>query len=145
MKIRLTLNFRKFNDHDERRDSGYYEGLDEKKRGLIEINRNDDEFEQILTVYHEITHAIVELLLKFGIDKNNQHIIKKPKDVKMLWDELNDKAESKNGISIEERLCRKVEKVVEKVFDDIIPSELRNKMLVRHSKKKRKKKRICTE
>jgi hypothetical protein len=141
MKIKLNINFRKFNDHDERRDSGYCSGLDEKNSCDIDVNRNDPEFEQVLTIYHEVTHAVIDILLKYGLDRKHKRIIKKSRELKKLWEDLNNKTESKSGVSIEEKLCRKIEEAIEEIFKEVIPESFKGKLIQFDDKKKKQRKR----
>lgn len=115
MNVKLNLRFRRFNSHSERIDSGYYDGLTPRKTANIEINRNDDCLEQIMTAYHELTHAMFDLVSKYKFDKKHLKILPNDPDLPKQWFQKYDLKE--------EIICREVEKAVKRVFKKNIPNE----------------------
>ncbi len=129
MKIRIDITFRKFDGYEERGDSGYYDPLNSRKRASIDIDVKDNPFEQILTVYHEVTHAIFDFLLHYSIDDKKRKVWKRtPKEVK----ELKEKWKTtyvpiiykgkKRKMEKEEQICQTLEHAVKRVLLKKIPA-----------------------
>ena len=129
MKIRIDISFRKFDGYEERGDSGYYDPLNSRKRASIDIDIKDTPFEQILTLYHEITHAVFDFLLHYKLDNKKRRVKKRTlKEVKALkekWKTIyvpityNGK---KRKMEKEEQICQKLEYAIKRVFLKKIPS-----------------------
>jgi hypothetical protein len=141
MRLYYSINFRRFNKHDERGDSGYYNGLSARRTATIEVNRNDDALEQILTIYHEVTHALLDFLARYKIDKKYKVILKNKNNLRKDWvvyDQNGDK---------EELICRAVEAQVKRVFKRQIPDNFYEEFFAqakdfRKTQKKRFSKKI---
>ena len=122
MKVTYQVTFRHFNDKDEKDDSGYYDGLDIKRKAKISVNRKDDTLEQVLTVYHEITHALLELVLLYKLDPKNKSIKAQAPALKAAWDAFD------AGDEVEEKICRAIEAQVKKILRQKIPTTLYTQM-----------------
>lgn len=117
MKLRWNLVFRRFNNYDERRDSGYYTDLNEKRHAKIDVNTSDHAFEQVLTIYHEITHAVFDLLTQYKFERKKKRYSKRDSSTRANWKKLD------NSAGKEEQICIKVEAAVSKVLKKEIPKE----------------------
>lgn len=117
MRLRWNLVFRKFNNYDERRDSGYYTDLSDKRYAKIDVNTSDNAFEQILTVYHEVTHAVFDLLTQYKFEKKKKRYSKRDGTIRKDWKKLD------NSNGREEQICIKVEAAVARVLRKEIPKE----------------------
>ena len=143
MQIKLNLFFRRFNS-DESADSGYCSAIDGKKSCRIDINLNDPPFEQVLTIYHEITHFVFDLFTQYQIDNDKQKVIKRDNTLRDKWRIYNNKTKkNKNCQYKEELICCKVERVVRTVLQKQIPKTFlkelfTNKKLKRKIKRERK-------
>ena len=122
MKVTYQITFRHFNDKDEKNDSGYYDGLSSKRKAQISVNRGDDTLEQVLTVYHEITHALLELVLLYKLDPKNKSIKAQRPELKEAWDKHEAPTEE------EEKICRAIEAQVKKILRKKIPTDLYTQM-----------------
>jgi hypothetical protein len=122
VKIKLKLNLRQFNDVDERRDSGYYNGLSPRKNATIEVNSNDDYFEQVQTLYHEMTHMVLDLVMQYKYDEKKRKFSKRTTELKESW------KKHEGSDDLEEQICRKVEAAVQKVLKEELPKEFFKKM-----------------
>lgn len=126
MKFRLDFTIRKFEkDEDEDKDSGYYNDLSAKKSGKIDINIDDDAFEQILTIYHEITHFVFDFICQYKLDKENKKYVQSTDTLKKEWRKHNAQMEErrKDQRGIEEIICSKVERAVAPILRKYIPKE----------------------
>jgi len=130
MQVRLRVKFRPFNKNDERRDSGYYSGLDHENRASIDVNTNDDLFEQILTYYHEFTHNVIDLLFR---RLRKRGVFEKEFALRDEWNKYIKKTDK------EEELCRKVEKAVKKILKDDLPEKFFDAFFVEEIKKNKRK------
>lgn len=130
MKLKLTIVFRPFNSADERRDAGYFNGLSKKRNGVIEINTNDDYFEQMLTLYHEMTHMMLELICQY--ERKHKKFNRRDNKLKEEWKKF------EGPTDLEEALCIKVEDAVKPVLLSNIPKIFFNKFF-KEAKKKPKK------
>lgn len=125
MKFQIHFTIRKFDKDEEKKDSGYYDDLNSEKHGKIDINIEDDVFEQILTIYHEMTHCIFDLLSQYKLDAENNRMLKRDDELKKDWRKFNATQEDKrkDGASIEERICCKIEKAVAPILKRHIPKD----------------------
>jgi len=120
MQIKWTINFRKFTSPEERRDSGYYHNLDKNKKGIIDVNAGDTSIEQIMTLYHEVTHAIFDILVSYKFNKKRKRMFRRNPKLKEAWRTHNEKANK------EEIICRKVERAIKRVFAKELSPEFWN-------------------
>jgi len=118
MQFTYKVNFRKFNSHSERRDSGTYNGLNEQRKANINIKNTDNALEQILTFFHEATHSIIDLLFEYDLRKKGITQQRKKSTKRDEWEKLNKKVE------IEEKICKKVEKAVKRILQKDLPPEV---------------------
>lgn len=125
MKFQIHFTIRKFDKDEEKNDSGYYGDLNEKSNGKIDINVEDDAFEQILTIYHEITHFVFDFISQYKLDDKNHRILKRNDTVKKDWRKLNTEQEAKrkDGAGIEELICCKVERAISPILRKSIPKQ----------------------
>jgi len=115
MLIRLLIKFRKFNKHSERKDSGYFSGLDGKNKATIDVNKADDFLEQILTYFHELTHGMFDILFRYKRRKKKETDLEKEITLRDKWSKYISKTNK------EEKICQEVEKAVKKVLKREIP------------------------
>lgn len=141
MKVKLNLHFRRFNGPKEDEDSGYYSAIDDRKACRIDVNLDDEPFEQTLTVYHEITHFIFDMLSQYEIDNAKQKVNKRDRKLKDEWRVYNDKSRKRRQDQQykEEVICAKVEAAVRKVLQKEIPKSFIDKFFTN-----KKKERIMT-
>lgn len=129
MKIRIDINFRRFDGYEERGDSGYYDPLGSNKKASIDIDIKDDPLEQIMTIYHEITHAVFDFLTSYKLDQRKRKVRKltdnERKSLKKKWKTtyvpITYKGK-KRKIEKEEQICQIVEHSIKKIFLRKIPS-----------------------
>lgn len=148
MKVKLNLYFRRFNGPKEDEDSGYYSAIDSKKVCRIDVNLDDEPFEQALTIYHEITHFLFDMYTQHEIDNAAQKVNKRDKTLKEDWRVYNDKVRKsrKDKQYKEELICGQVEKAVKTVLQKQIPKAFfdrlftnKKKQRIIPNKKKRRK------
>jgi hypothetical protein len=123
MKLTFIINFRPFNDSEERRDAGYYNGLNKNGKALIEINSNDPLLEQILTLFHEITHAIFDFLVLY--QKSGKKWVRRAeddRDLKTEWKQYEGTTDK------EEEICMAVEENVKATLLKLITPEFITKL-----------------
>lgn len=111
MKLTFIIKFRPFNESEERRDAGYYNGLGKNGKALIEINSNDPLIEQILTLFHEITHAIFDFLVLY--QKSGKRWVRRAEDDKTLKTEWK---QFEGTTDKEEEICMAVEEGIKTTF-----------------------------
>jgi len=107
VKLTFIVNFRPFNDAEERQDAGYYNGLSKHGKALIEINSNDPLLEQILTLFHEMTHAIFDFLVLYR--KSGKRWVRrddKDRELKTDWKQF------EGATNKEEEICMAIEESV---------------------------------
>lgn len=119
MKFTIVINFRSFGP-EERRDAGYFNGFSSKNRATIDVNSSDPFFEQILTLFHEVTHAIFDLAT--GYEKKGKRWKKRPADVREEWRLHESPSE------LEEQTCIKVEEAVKNTLENSIVSAFFTKL-----------------
>lgn len=124
MRFQIHFTIRKF-DKDESKDSGYYDDLNVNSTGKIDINIEDDAFEQVLTIYHEMTHFIFDYISQYKLDEKNKRILRRDSELKKDWRKFNAEQEDnrKDGASIEERICCKVERAIAPILRKHIPKQ----------------------
>lgn len=125
MKFQIHFSIRKFEKGEEDGDSGYYDDLNVNKTGKIDVNIEDDAFEQILTIYHEITHFIFDYISQYKLDTEQQKVFQRDDSLKKDWRKFNAQSEDnrKDGKSVEERICCKVERAVAPILRKHIPKD----------------------
>lgn len=126
MKFRLDFTIRKFEkDDDEHKDSGYYDDLNSQKSGKIDINIDDDVFEQVLTIYHELTHFIFDFLCQYKLDTDTKKHIQCDGELKKEWRKHNADMEErrKDQKGTEEIVCGLVERAVAPILRKHIPKK----------------------
>lgn len=131
MRIKLTINFRKFNDVSERNDSGSYSGLNIDRKASIHIRRTDPPLEQALTLYHEVTHALLDLFLDYEITNRSKGKTKARRaELRRKWDEFNRDYKKRTGktLDLEEEICAKVERAVKRILKKEVPPEFFNEL-----------------
>jgi hypothetical protein len=124
LKFQLHFTIRKFEKEDnEDKDSGYYDDLNHKTHGKIDINIDDNAFEQILTIYHEITHFIFDFICQYKLDTEHKKYIKCDNTLKKEWRKHNAEMEDrrKDQKGVEELICSRIEKAIAPIFRKHIP------------------------
>lgn len=146
MKFKVNLNFRKFLVPKEEEDSGYYNPFDYRRRSKIDVRSDDEPFEQMLTIYHEVTHLVFDLFTQYEMDNRRSKIVKRSPKLRNDWRVYNEKSEKKrkDELSKEEIICAKIEEAVKNVLMKELPKRFAkqmftNKKKVRIIKKRRKK------
>jgi hypothetical protein len=91
--------------------------LNEKRYAKIDVNTSDSAFEQILTIYHEVTHAVFDLLTRYKFEKKKKRYAKRDYSTRIDWKKLD------NLGGKEEQICVKVENAVAKVLKKEIPKK----------------------
>lgn len=134
MKIRLNIRFRQFDGYEERGDSGYYDPLNKRKTATIDIDLKDNPLEQMLTLYHEVTHAVFDLILRYEFDHKKRRIRKRSK---RQYDELRAQWKTlyvpiifkgkRRKLEKEEHICQTIEHAIKKIFLKRIPTYFREK------------------
>lgn len=132
MRTKLTIHYRSFNKHKERQDAGYYSDLKINKTAKIEIAIGEPAVEQVLTMYHEFTHHVFDLLTQYEFQPQNNKVVKRADG-----DELREKWKSTEGTwrkkgkikkdPVEEIICTKIEKAVKRIFKKELPLEFKKK------------------
>jgi hypothetical protein len=117
MLIRLLIKFRPFSKISEKKDSGYFSGLDGKNKAIIDVNSDDDFLEQILTYFHELTHCAFDVLFKHKQKDKKETNLEKEIVLRDKWAKYISKTNK------EERICQAVEKAVKKVLKKEIPKK----------------------
>jgi hypothetical protein len=149
MKFRVSLNFRKFNEKEDE-DSGYYNSFDSKRHSKIDVRSDDESVEQMLTIYHEVTHMVLDLFTQYEMDDRvKAKVIKRSPRLRNDWRIYNEKSEKKrkDGLSKEEIICAKVEQAVRAVLEKEIPKRFQKQLftnkkktrIIDREKKKRRK------
>lgn len=148
MKIKINLHFRRFNGPKEDEDSGYFTSIDGNKSCRIDVNLDDEPFEQTLTVYHEVTHFILDLLSQYEIDNDKQKVNKRDRKLKDDWRAYNETTRKRRADHQykEEVICGKVEAAVRKVLEKEMPKSFidrfftnKKKDRIMNTKKRRRK------
>lgn len=123
MRYQLIFKLRRFNAPKDCRNSGYYDPLNYNKTGKIDVNLDDPLFEQVMTIFHEVCHHVLDLFAKYRVDKENHRIIQRNDSLKEDWLEYNQKVEKKrkDRNSREEIICQKVERAAGKAIRDTMP------------------------
>lgn len=138
MKVKLNLYFRRFNGPKEDEDSGYYSAIDNRKTCRIDVNLDDSPFEQVLTIYHEITHFLFDMFSQYEIDNAKQQVTKRDRKLKDDWRIYNDQARKgrKDRQYKEEIICGKVESAVRKVLHKNIPKSFLKRFFTNKKKQR---------
>lgn len=138
MKVKLNIYFRRFNGPKEDEDSGYYSAIDGKKTCRIDVNLDDEPFEQALTIYHEVTHFLFDMFTQYELDNAKQQVTKRDRKLKDEWRIYNDKTRRtrKDRQYKEEIICGKVEKAVKAVLQKQIPKKFLEKLFTNKKKQR---------
>lgn len=125
MRYRLIFKIRRFDEPKDRPNSGYYDPLNYNKTGKVDINLDDPIFEQMMTIFHEVCHHVLDLFARFKVDKENRKIIKRDDDLKDDWILYNEKCvkRRKDNLSREEIICMRVERAVGRIIKDMMPKK----------------------
>lgn len=137
MLFKINVHFRRFNGPREDEDSGYYNSYDGKRTCRIDVNLDDDPFEQALTIFHEVTHMVFDLFCQYEMDNDKQQVNKRDHKLHNLWRVYNKKIEKrrKDGQSREELICCWVEDAVRVVLLKKIPKKFLEKLFTSKKKK----------
>ncbi len=125
MRYQLVFKLRRFDGPKDCKNSGYYDPLNYNKTGKIDINLDDPLFEQVMTIFHEVCHHVLDLFAKYKVDKENRKIINRNDSLKEDWIDYNTKVEKKrkDRVSREEQICMKVERAAGKAIKETMPKQ----------------------
>ncbi len=132
MRTKLTIHYRPFTSHSERRDAGYYSDLKPSKTAKMEIDICEPSVEQILTMYHEFTHHIFDLLCQYEFQPSNKRIVQRNDGEKLKedWKKEIGTWQKNNKVTQEikeEIICTKVERAVKRILKKELPPEFKKK------------------
>lgn len=137
MRFTINVHFRRFDGPRENEDSGYYNQITNRKTGRIDVNLEDDPFEQALTIFHEVTHMIFDLFSQYEFDNEKQTVVKRDQELKNSWRIYNKKIEKcrRDKQSREELICCKLEEAIRLVLLREIPKKFLKKFFTKGEKR----------
>lgn len=133
MRTKLVIHYRPFTSHSERRDAGYYTDIKPtNKTAKIEVDVCEPSVEQILTLYHEFTHHIFDLLCQYEFQPTQKRIVMRNDndELKESWKAEFGTWQKNNKVTKEQKeeiICTKVERAVKRILKKELPPEFKRK------------------
>ncbi len=132
MRTRVDIHFRPFTSHSERKDAGYYTDLNKDRKAKIEVASGELTLEQIMTVYHEVTHYVFDLLCQYEFRPEDRKLVKRVDGVELKeeWKQEVATVQRKNKIReelVEEIICTKIERAVKRALKKDLPPNFKKK------------------